>query len=68
MVKIKFLSFTDASLVYIILLFAQAIAIVDLPDSNGENAVAKLKKEFDTDNITFLAGNVANAKELTGIL
>lgn len=46
----------------------QAIAIVDLPDSNGENAVAELEKEFGTDHVIFLAGNVANVEEITGIV
>ncbi|XP_012532163.2 uncharacterized protein LOC105834316 [Monomorium pharaonis] len=44
---------------------AKAIAIIDLPDSNGDNAVAELKKEFGTKRAIFLVGNVANAKELT---
>jgi len=46
----------------------QAIAIIDLPDSNGENAVMELEKEFGTDHAIFLVGNVANAEELTGII
>ncbi|EFN88614.1 15-hydroxyprostaglandin dehydrogenase [NAD+] [Harpegnathos saltator] len=44
---------------------AKAIAIVDLPDSNGEHAVEELEKEFGTDHAIFLPGNVANADELT---
>lgn len=44
----------------------QVIAIVDLPDSNGENAVEKLEKEFGADHAIFLAGNVASVQGLTG--
>ncbi|XP_011882864.1 PREDICTED: peroxisomal hydratase-dehydrogenase-epimerase-like [Vollenhovia emeryi] len=45
---------------------AKAIAIVDLPDSNGESAVAELEKEFGAGHAFFLVGNVANAKQLAG--
>ncbi|XP_014474576.1 PREDICTED: 15-hydroxyprostaglandin dehydrogenase [NAD(+)]-like [Dinoponera quadriceps] len=44
---------------------AKVIAIVDLADSNGENAVAELENEFGANHAIFLAGNVANVKELT---
>lgn len=46
----------------------QAVAIIDLPDSNGENAVAELEREFGADCAIFLVGNVANAEEFTGIV
>jgi len=46
----------------------QAIAIIDLPDSNGENAVTELEKEFGTNHAIFLIGDVANTEELTGIV
>lgn len=46
----------------------QAVAVIDLPDSNGENAVAELEKEFGANHAIFLTGNVANAEELTGIV
>ena len=45
----------------------QAIAIIDLPDSNGENAVTELEKEFGANHAIFLTGDVANIEELTGI-
>ncbi|KAL6267506.1 hypothetical protein P5V15_000580 [Pogonomyrmex californicus] len=44
---------------------AKAVAIVDLPDSNGENAVTELEKEFGANHAIFLIGNVANAEEFT---
>ncbi|XP_070160986.1 15-hydroxyprostaglandin dehydrogenase [NAD(+)]-like [Polyergus mexicanus] len=44
---------------------AKAVAIVDLPDSNGETAVEELNKEFGADHATFLIGDVMNADELT---
>ncbi|XP_011647743.1 peroxisomal hydratase-dehydrogenase-epimerase-like [Pogonomyrmex barbatus] len=44
---------------------AKAIAIIDLPDSNGENAVTELEKEFGANHVIFLIGNVANAEEFT---
>lgn len=46
----------------------QSVAIVDLPDSNGETTVAELEKEFGADHAIFLVGDVANAEELTGIV
>lgn len=46
----------------------QAVAIIDLPDSNGENAVMELEKEFGVNHAIFLIGNVTNAEELTGIV
>jgi len=46
----------------------QAIAIIDLPDSNGENAVTELEKEFGANHAIFLIGDVANTEELTGIV
>lgn len=46
----------------------QAVAVIDLPDSNGENAVTELKKEFGANHAAFFVGNVANAEELTGII
>ncbi|XP_070523991.1 uncharacterized protein [Cardiocondyla obscurior] len=47
---------------------AKAIAIVDLPDSNGENAIAELEREFGADCAIFLVGNVTETDELTGIV
>lgn len=44
---------------------AKAVAIVDLPNSNGETAVGELKKEFGENHAIFLVGDVANAEELT---
>ncbi|XP_029175315.1 uncharacterized protein LOC114943771 [Nylanderia fulva] len=44
---------------------AKAVTIVDLPDSNGETAVAELKKEFGADRAIFLVGNVASVEELS---
>lgn len=44
---------------------AKAIAIIDLPDSNGKNAVMELKKEFGTNHVIFLVGNVTNAEQMT---
>ncbi|KAL0107564.1 hypothetical protein PUN28_014703 [Cardiocondyla obscurior] len=44
---------------------AKAIAIVDLPDSNGENAIAELEREFGADCAIFLVGNVTETDELT---
>ncbi|EFN70746.1 15-hydroxyprostaglandin dehydrogenase [NAD+] [Camponotus floridanus] len=44
---------------------AKSVAIVDLPDSNGETTVAELEKEFGADHVIFLVGDVANAEELT---
>lgn len=44
----------------------QAVAIVDLPDSNGETTVAELNKEFGADHAIFLVGDVVNADEFTG--
>lgn len=46
----------------------QAVAIVDLPESNGEIAAAELKKEFGSDHVIFLIGDVAKTDELTGIV
>ncbi|KYN31468.1 15-hydroxyprostaglandin dehydrogenase [NAD+] [Trachymyrmex septentrionalis] len=43
----------------------KAVAIIDLPDSNGENAVTELEKEFGANHAIFLIGDVANAEELT---
>ncbi|RLU18585.1 hypothetical protein DMN91_008942 [Ooceraea biroi] len=43
---------------------AKVIVIVDLPDSNGENAAAELGKEFGANRAIFLVGNVTNDKEL----
>ncbi|KAL6444261.1 hypothetical protein ACFW04_001874 [Cataglyphis niger] len=44
---------------------AKAVAIVDLPDSNGEIATAELKKEFGSDHVIFLVGDVTKIDELT---
>lgn len=44
---------------------AKAVAIIDLPDSNGENAATELKKELGANRAIFLVGNVANSEELT---
>ncbi|XP_020286398.1 peroxisomal hydratase-dehydrogenase-epimerase-like [Pseudomyrmex gracilis] len=44
---------------------AKAVAIVDLPDSNGENVVEELEKEFGANRAIFLAGNVTKTEELT---
>lgn len=44
---------------------AKAVAIIDLSDSNGETAVAELKKEFGADRAIFLVGDVASVEELT---
>ncbi|XP_018305093.1 uncharacterized short-chain type dehydrogenase/reductase y4vI [Mycetomoellerius zeteki] len=44
---------------------AKAVAIIDLPDSNGENAITELEKEFGANHAIFLIGDVANAEELT---
>lgn len=46
----------------------QAVAIVDLPDSNGETSVEELNKEFGADHAIFLVGDVTNAEELTGVV
>lgn len=49
-----------------LIIILQAVAIIDLADSNGEIAVAELEKEFGADRVIFLIGNVTNAEELAG--
>ncbi|XP_011268840.2 15-hydroxyprostaglandin dehydrogenase [NAD(+)] [Camponotus floridanus] len=43
---------------------AKNVAIIDLPTSNGENAVLALQKESGTGRVIFVSCDVANAEDL----